>query len=67
VNRIDAGRVLGQATVGGRTKTYLDWKRSLLGMGRREAGMLVLPWNFAMRAKRRVRGLWAHGGCPWSA
>ncbi|EQD27717.1 DNA-directed DNA polymerase B, partial [mine drainage metagenome] len=54
-NRIESGRVLGQAAVGGRAKTYVDWKRRLLSMGRGEARALRLPWDFVMRAKRRVR------------
>lgn len=54
-NRIEAGRVLGQHAVGGRTRTYVDWKSRLLKLERKEARRLVLPWDFVMRAKRRSR------------
>jgi hypothetical protein len=49
-NRIEAGRVLGQAAVGGKAKTYVDWKRRLLAMGRNEA-----------RARSRVSGIMGRG------
>jgi hypothetical protein len=54
-NRIEAGRVLGQAAVGGKAKTYVDWKGRLLTMGRAEAKALGLPWATVMRWKRRLR------------
>lgn len=54
-NRIGDARVLGHAFVGGRAKTYVDWKGRLLGMGRAEARRLELPWDFVMRSKRRLR------------
>ena len=55
VNRIGDARVLGHAFVGGRAKTYVDWEARLLGVGRAEARRLELPWDFVMRAKRRLR------------
>ena len=54
-NRIESGRVLGQAAVGGRAKTYLDWKRRLLAMGRAEAHRFGLTWDSVKRAKRTLR------------
>ena len=54
-NRIEAGRVLGQAAVGGRAKTYVDWKGRLLAMGRGEAKRLGLSWDSVKRAKRTLR------------
>jgi hypothetical protein len=47
--------VLGQAAVGGKAKTYVDWKGRLLTMGRAEAKALGLPWATVMRWKRRLR------------
>jgi len=47
--------VLGQAAVGGKAKTYVDWKRRLLAMGRNEARARCLPWATVMRWKSRVR------------
>ncbi len=65
-NRIETGRVLGQVAVGGRSKTYVNWKGRLLAMGRAEAKRLGLPWATVMRWKRRLRsGLLlvnGHGG-----
>lgn len=54
-NRIGDARVLGQRAVGGRAKIDVDWKGRLLAMGRAEARELGLPWDFVMRAKRRLR------------
>ena len=54
-NRIEAGRVIGQAAVGGRAKTYIDWKGRLLVMGRAEARRLGIPWYTVTRWKRRLR------------
>ena len=54
-NRIETGRVLGQHAVGGRAKTYVNWKGRLLAMGRAEAERLGLPWATVMRWKWRVR------------
>ena len=54
-NRIEAGRVLGQVAVGGRAKTYVDWKARLLAMGRGEAKRLGLPWQTVTRWKKRVK------------
>jgi hypothetical protein len=54
-NRIEAGRVLGQTVVGGKAKTYVDWKARLLAMGRAEAKSLDLPWSTVTRWKRRLR------------
>ena len=54
-NRIEAGRVLGQAAVGGRAKTYIDWQARLLGMGRAESHRLGLTWEFVKRTKRLLR------------
>ena len=54
-NRIETGRVLGQHAVGGRAKTYVNWKGRLLAMGRAEAERLGLPWTTVMRWKGRLR------------
>ena len=54
-NRIEAGRVLGQHAVGGRAKTYVDWKGRLLAMGKGEARLLKLSWDSVKRAKRTLR------------
>ncbi len=54
-NRIETGRVLGQAAVSGRAKTYVDVKGRLLKMGRGEAKARGLPWQTVTRWKKRVR------------
>jgi hypothetical protein len=54
-NRIEAGRVLGQAAVGGRAKTYVDWKGRLLAMGRGEARGLGLTYRAVKKWKSRIR------------
>ena len=65
-NRIEAGRILGRLAVGGRAKTYVDWKGRLLAMGRAEAGALGLPWQTVTRWKKRVKAGFpltdGHGG-----
>ena len=54
-NRIEAGRVLGQAAVGGRAKTYVDWKGWLVEAGKREAEDKGLCWGSVRTLKRRLR------------
>ena len=54
-NRIEARRVLGQQAVGGRAKTYVDWKARLLAMGRVEARRLGLPWSSVTGWKRSLK------------
>jgi hypothetical protein len=49
-----AGKVLGRAAVGGKAKTYVDWKKRLPEMVRAEAKRLGLLWATMMRSKKRV-------------
>ncbi|MGI0132813.1 MAG: hypothetical protein ACREDK_06970 [Thermoplasmata archaeon] len=54
-NRIEDAKILGLKAVGGKAKTYVDWKARLLSMGRPEARRLGLPYRAVKRWKARVR------------